>query len=293
MGRVRTHEEVPAGPAARPFLKWAGGKTQLLPELRARVPRSWDPGRDPYAELFVGAGALFFDLRPRRATLVDSNPDLVTCWIAVRDHLGGLLRALRTLQGRYLLDPEASYYEVREWSPVGLGIPEAAARTIFLNKAGFNGLYRVNRRGKFNSPWGRNPRVKVCDEANLTLCSELMRSREVNVGKHDFEVEDSLLEPGTLVYLDPPYLPRSRTSRFGAFTEVQFTREDHARLARFAARQAERGCHVVVSESDDEEVADLYRGLGFAVDLVPASRRINSRGYGRGTVGEHVMYRGA
>lgn len=282
----------PPVPSARPFLKWAGGKTQLLPELRARTPKAWDPGRDPYAELFAGAGALYFDLRPRRALLVDKNPELVSCWLAVRDQLEKVLKVLRGLRSRYHLDPEGTYYEVRGWDPGSLGAAEKAARTIFLNKAGFNGLYRVNRQGRFNSPWCKNPRVKVCDEENLTLCSELVRTTKTAVECLDFEAAEHLVGPGALVYLDPPYLPRSRTSCFGAFTADKFTREDHGRLARFAARLVERGCHVVVSESDDEEVASLYRELGFAVDLVPASRRINSRGYGRGTVGEHVISRG-
>ena len=141
----------------RPFLKWAGGKTQLLPELRARIPSAWDPSRDHYHEPFLGAGALYFSLLPTHAHLSDLNADLVNAWQAVRDDVDGVVKELSRWQAAYVKEPEKTYYAVRLLDPKGGSPASRAARLIVLNKAGFNGLYRVNKQGKFNVPWCRNP----------------------------------------------------------------------------------------------------------------------------------------
>jgi DNA adenine methylase len=277
---------------ARPFVKWVGGKRQLLPELRKRVPDSWSPDRDPYAELFVGSGALYFELRPRRALVCDLSQELVAVWKAVRDDVVSVIHQLRSLERRYRLDPEPTYYEVRGWRPADLGPSTLAARFILLNKAGFNGLYRVNKLGLFNSPWGRNPAVTICDAENLQRCSDLMREGELKIECGDFDSARDL-KPGTLVYLDPPYVPRTPTANFRGFNQVKFSRPDHDRLAKYAREVSDAGCHVVVSQSDDEQVAQLYRDRGFTVELVDAVRMVNSCGYARGRVGELIISRRA
>ncbi len=274
---------------ARPFLKWAGGKTQLLDQLVARIPSAWRPGEDQYLEPFAGAGALFFRLRPTRAMLCDSNPDLVACWITLRDAPKELARQLGALQARYRLDPKATYLEVRGWDPASLDLPTRAARLIMLNKTCFNGLYRVNKSGKFNVPWGQNPKVKILDSDNLEACSAILRGGSVDVSCSDFEeIPDP--PPGSLVYFDPPYAPLTSTANFTSFTAAKFRSADQRRLACHAERLARSGCHVIVSQSSDEETVDLYRNRGFTCDRVPAVRKINSAGYGRGVVGEYVIH---
>lgn len=277
---------------ARPFVKWVGGKRQLLPELRKRVPGTWDPDRDAYAEPFVGSGALYFELRPKRARLSDLSLELVTCWRTVRNDVASLIRQLKSLERRYRLDPQSTYYEVRGWSPKDLDAATMSARFILLNKAGFNGLYRVNKSGMFNSPWGKNPSVTICDDENLHRCSDLMHSGDVMIGHGDFAT-DRNFHPGTLLYLDPPYAPRSKTANFRGFNPVQFSAADHVRLAEYAREMSDIGCHVLVSQSDDEEVAQLYRDRGFTVERVDAVRKVNSCGYARGRVGELIISRRA
>jgi len=277
---------------ARPFVKWVGGKRQLVPELLARLPDGWRADRDPYAELFVGSGALYFALRPTLAQVNDVNKELATCWMIVRDNPDSLIRQLGALQKRYVLAPQSTYYEVRSWKPGLLDDVTRSARFIFLNKTGFNGLYRVNRAGEFNTPWGQNPRVNACDAENIHRCSEVMRWGRFSVWWKDFE-DFGDLEPGTLVYLDPPYKPRSATANFRGFNPVKFSIEDHRRLAAFAARMSRSGCHVMVSQSEDDEIAELYSSHGFKIDVVQAVRKVNSTSHGRGPVGELIITRRA
>jgi DNA adenine methylase len=277
-------------PQARPFLKWAGGKTQLLEVLRARVTSGWDPRRDQYVEPFLGGGALYFALRPRRALLGDMNSDLVACWRMVRDRVADLTHELLALQGRYRLLPLETFLDVRSWDPSTLDDVRRAARMIFLNKTCFNGLYRVNQSGIFNVGWCKNPRAGIVDVENLTRCSELMLSGEVDVECSDFEAPRAIA-PGALVYLDPPYLP-STTSGYVRYTAKKFTREDCERLVAYASHLVEDvGCHVIASQSGDEGVVDLYRQRGFTCERVDAVRMINSKGSGRGAVLEHVISR--
>jgi DNA adenine methylase len=281
----------------RPFLKWAGGKTQLLTELRARIPRSWDPARDHYHEPFLGAGALYFSLLPTHAHLSDVNSDLVSCWQAVRDDVDGVMAELGRWRDAYADEPETTYYAARRLEPEQLGPAARAARLILLNKAGFNGLYRVNKRGLFNVPWGQNPKANFCDEVNLRNCSRALAQGEVEIDCRDFGRSGTVkkkesVRAGSLVYFDPPYAPVSRTSNFTSFTKDKFGGEEQARLVEVAAKLAARGAHVIVTQSADEKLVDLYREKGFECDLVAASRRINSVASGRMDVGEYVIHGG-
>jgi len=190
----------------RPFLKWAGGKSQLLGGLRARVPKSYER----YFEPFLGGGALFFSLRPAKGVLGDVNGEIVDCYTAVRDDVGGLVAALQN--HRY---DAGHYYAVRDADPAKLSLVERAARTIFLNKTGFNGLYRVNRAGKFNVPFGRYAKPSICNEENLRACSAALANVELVAG--DFERVASRARAGDFVYFDPPYVPLSRTAAFTAY----------------------------------------------------------------------------
>jgi DNA adenine methylase len=260
----------------RPFLKWAGGKGQLLSALRPYVP----PGYRRYFEPFLGGGALFFDRLPEKGVLSDVNAEIVGCYVAVRDQVDKLIRALKV--HRYEAD---HYYAVRDTDPHSLAPIERAARTIFLNKTGFNGLYRVNRSGKFNVPFGRYARPLICDEDNLRACSKALAKVELVVA--DFEGAVARARLGDFVYFDPPYVPLSRTATFTAYAAGGFGLEQQQRLAALFARLAGRGVHVLLSNSDVPEIRTLY--AAYRIETVKATRTINSKATRRGPVSEVLV----
>jgi DNA adenine methylase len=260
----------------RPFLKWVGGKRQLLPELLTRRPETF--GR--YFEPFVGGAALFFELAPASSCLSDVNGELVDCYQAIRDNVDAVIAALK--QHRYDKD---YFYQIRSLVPSTLTLPERAARTIFLNRTGFNGLYRVNSRGQFNVPFGRYTNPTICDARNLRACSLVLKSARLVV--EDFEQAVSGAGRGDFVYFDPPYVPVSNTSYFTSYTPGGFGWDEQQRLASVFARLAERGIQVMLSNSDVPAVRQLY--AGFRIDRVEATRRINCDSEGRGKIGEVVV----
>ena len=266
----------PETPRSRPFLKWAGGKGQLLEQLRPLLPARFRR----YFEPFAGGAALFFSLRPRRALLADVNAELIDCYIAARDEVDALIEAL----GRYRYGTE-DYYRTRALDRTSLPLAERAARTIYLNKTGYNGLYRVNRAGKFNVPMGRYSNPLVCDAANLRACSKALEGVDLRVA--DFEAIASRAKAGDFVYFDPPYVPVSDTADFTSYVPGGFGPDQQRRLARVFASLAGRGVHAMLSNSDTPTVRELYRG--FRIDAVLAARYINSRGSRRGKVGEVVV----
>ena len=266
----------PSTPRARPFLKWAGGKGRLLEQLRPLLPGRFAR----YFEPFAGGAALFFDLRPEHAELTDINSELIDCYRAVRDKVEPVIGALK----RHRYD-EAHYYRVRAIDPASLARHERAARTIYLNKTGYNGLYRVNRSGKFNVPMGRYTNPRVCDAENLRACSTALKGVEVRV--RDFETQVARARAGDFVYFDPPYVPVSDTADFTSYAPGGFGLDGQRRLAALFGTLARRGVHVVLSNSDTPLVRDLYRG--FRIARVLAARNINSRGALRGKVGEVVV----
>jgi DNA adenine methylase len=264
---------------ARPFLKWVGGKGQLLGQMGPLLP----PRYGRYFEPFVGGAALFFSLRPPRATLTDVNAELVDCYRAVREHVEDVIHALD--QHRY---EEEHYYAVRAKDPAVLSLAARAARTIFLNKTGFNGLYRVNRSGRFNVPFGRyvNPGFRHPDSlANLRACARALR--DVTIEVRDFTDVLRRARAGDFVYFDPPYVPVSTTSDFTSYVPGGFGADDQARLAGVFAKLAAKGVHVMLSNSDTPEVRALY--ARFRIDRVLASRSVNSNVTRRGKVGEVVV----
>lgn len=265
-----------AGDKARPFLKWVGGKTQLLPEILARFPERF--GR--YFEPFLGGGAVFFALAPERAVLTDVNARLIATYQAIRDELPAVVAALH--QHRAERD---HYYRVRALDPDTLRAPQAAARMLFLNRTCFNGLYRVNRRGEFNVPFGdyRNP--TLCDESNLRAVALRLSGADLRVASV-FDVAQEARR-GDLVYLDPPYDPVSPTASFTAYTAAGFGRAEQERLATLFRALARRGVHVVLSNSDTPFIRELYRD--FCVEQVFARRAINRRAEGRGPVPELLI----
>ncbi len=266
---------------ARPILKWAGGKARLLPQLVAHFPRSFSR----YVEPFLGSGAVFLALEGDVPALVsDSNPELFNLYTVVRDRPEELMRALDGLTRRY---SEAFYYRIRARKPAD---PVArAARTVFLNKTGYNGLYRQNSRGGFNVPFGKREHCPALyDEKKLAAVGE--RLRRANLECEGFQAVIGEAGPGDFVYCDPPYEPLSKTSSFNAYNGGNFTPEDQEQLRDACAGAAVRGAAVAVSNSSAPFIRQLYRD--FDIRTVMARRAINSKAGARGAIAEVLVLMG-
>ncbi|HZX93037.1 MAG TPA: DNA adenine methylase [Myxococcales bacterium] len=262
---------------ATPFLKWVGGKTSLLPELLKHVP-----GRTRrYHEPFVGGGALFFAVAPRRASLSDGNGELIHCYLQIRDDVFSVLDAL----ARHVYE-KAHFANVRALDPLGLSPAARAARFIYLNKTCFNGLWRVNRAGRFNVPIGRYKNPRFHDPSTLITASHALKG--VQLDCLPFEDALSRTAPGDFVYLDPPYDPVSPTASFASYTAGGFGWEDQKRLARCCFTLNRRGVRFLLSNSATARVRELYRG--FEQRTVRAPRFINSKADSRGRVDELLVF---
>ncbi len=272
-----TQQQSPGARRLTPFVKWAGGKSQLLPRFAAHFPVF----QGTYYEPFLGGGAVFLALRPPRARLSDLNAELINCWQVVQDHPVGLMRSLD--RHRFT---EAYYYRQREVAPSSLTKIERASRFIFLNKTCYNGLYRVNRQGRFNVPFGRFERPpKLYDRENLRGMSRLLEDAELLCVPFDEAIVPA--RAGDFVYFDPPYQPLSSTSNFTSYTEGSFSKKDQERLADVVRELDKRGCMVAVSNSDTPEVRSLYRG--YRLTPLMATRAINSRADRRGRIVELLI----
>ena len=254
---------------AKPILKWAGGKTQLLGELCAKVP----PRYGKYIEPFFGGGALFFALAPKRAVLADSNPELINMYRAVAADAEQVIAHLEQYE-----NTSEHFYEVRALDWEQLSPVEAAARTIFLNKTCFNGLYRVNQKGQFNVPFGRYKNPKICDRAAILAATRVLSRAEIICGDY-LDVLETHAAAGDLIFLDPPYLPISAYADFKRYTKERFYEEDHVRLAEMVARLHERGCYVILTNSNHPLVHELY--ARYPIEIIQTKRHISSNGKSR------------
>jgi len=264
----------------RPILKWAGGKRSLVPRILKELPARIET----YYEPFVGGAAVFMALaeeqRFKRAVITDKNAQLINLYTVVRDDLGKLLKKLEALQGR---TSEDDYYEIRA-EKAGTKI-ERAARLIYLNKTGYNGLYRVNSKGGFNVPYGRYKRPKIYDPERLAIASKVLQDVTIRVA--DFEEICSEAQRGDAVYLDPPYLPLSKTASFSAYHSEAFGLAEHQRLARAFDKLLKRKVAAVLSNSATPETRALYQS--FKCSDVAVRRPINSVASRRGAVSELLV----
>lgn len=260
----------------RPFLKWVGGKGQLLPTLKLLLPQNF--GR--YHEPFIGGGALFFALKPPKAALSDLNEELIHCYRLIRDDVEAVIDELAS----HVYEKD-HYYAVRAWNPAELSAVARAARTIYLNKAGFNGLYRVNSRGLFNVPFGRHSNPKICDDVNLRACSQILAGIALGCKPFDHVLETA--RPGDFVYFDPPYIPVSRTSNFTAYGRDGFDMAGQEQLATVFDELARRGVFAMLSNSDVPWIHERFRD--HKVQSIRALRLVNSNSTGRGAVSELVV----
>ncbi len=298
----------------RPLLKWAGGKRQLLPALEQYYPSAFHR----YLEPFVGSGAVFFHLAStgvldrRTVTLSDVNVDLIGCYRAVRDDTEAVIEALHKLEREHRRRGDACYYDVRDdrFNPAraklmaassGSGTtaaahypPALAAMLVFLNRTGFNGLFRLNRLGEFNVPAGRYREPRICDPDHVRAVAAVLRRPGVTLEHRGFEAALREAGPGDFVYCDPPYAPLSRTSSFANYTAAGFASLDQQRLMEAVIRACRRGARVVVSNSSAPEIETAYqtraaRQAKIAVHRVRARRAINSRASARGPVDELII----
>jgi DNA adenine methylase len=295
---VPAHASIPV----RPLLKWAGGKRQLLQALGAYYPTAFTR----YFEPFFGSGAVFFDLLNcglldgRQVFLSDVNPDLIGAYRTLRDSPEAVIAALDRLGHEYRQRGADAYYDVRDqrFNPLRAGgagyTPELAAMLIFLNRTGFNGLFRLNRRGAFNVPAGRYTDPRICDPDHLLGVAAAFRRPGVSIELRPFDETMALAGRGDFVYCDPPYAPLSKTSSFASYTAAGFTAFDQQRLQRAVVAACRRGAHVVVSNSSAPEIVDVYsqreaKLARLAIKTVPARRAINSRASLRGPVDELII----
>lgn len=269
------------GVEPRPFVKMVGGKTALLPELLTRIP----PTFGTYFEVLVGGGALFWALvragRIRSAArLSDANDLLMNVYRVVRDDVEGLIEVLSEMPYDHDF-----YYDIRTQEP-STSI-ERAAWYLYLNKSGYNGLMRFNRRGGFNTPFGTYKNPTICNALLLRACSRSLQATELETAL--FETVLQHAHEGDLAYMDPPYLPVSKTANFTSYTSDGFKFADQERIRDVALELKERGVHILLSNSDHPRVRELYADRRFIVDEVQAPRAINSRSDRRGPVTELLI----
>jgi DNA adenine methylase len=297
---------------AKPFLKWAGGKTQLLDELYNRLPSSLIQNGEieRYVEPFVGGGAFFFFLKRnfkiKESLLIDINKELIIGFKVIQSNMNELIDELNSLEGKYLKLSEEQrkdfYYSIRDeynrqkdnfdYVNYNLNWVRRAAYLIFLNKTCFNGLYRLNKKGEFNVPFGKYKNPTICDSENIIEVHKALEHTEIICA--DFEESKNYIRKNTLVYLDPPYRPLNTTSNFTSYNEDGFDDDDQRRLADFFKEMNKRGAYLILSNSDpknenenDNFFDELYSG--FNIERVKAKRYINSDGNKRGDINELII----
>jgi DNA adenine methylase len=275
-----------------PFVKWAGGKSRLLSQFDPYFPASFGQ----YIEPFAGAGAVFFHLyrqgrlQGKETVLIDRLEELINCYRIIQTQVEELIAALQVHEPHKL---EAGYfYEVRSWDRhadyARRSSVERAARFIFLNRTCYNGLYRVNRRGQFNVPFGRYRNPTICDADNLHSVHRALQAVTLLVG--DFERCLEIAEPGAFVYLDPPYQPLSNTANFTSYTAQDFGPEDQKRLAQVFRKLDHEGSYAMLSNSCTDFIWELYGG--YQRERVQAIRAINSSASDRGAIPELLVMNG-
>ena len=248
----------------KPFVKWVGGKRQLLRQFRELglyPPEDFNPITNTYYEPFVGGGAVFFDLLPKNAELSDLNNELVTTYNVIKNNVDELIQSLQ----KHIYDKEY-YLEVRAKKVEDLSDVEVASRFIFLNRTGFNGLYRVNKSGQFNVPFGRYNNPVICDEDNLRRVSDALQ--DVTITHQDYKHVLKTAKNGDFIYLDPPYYPINATSSFTSYTAEGFLEKEQTELRDTFIKWHNKGCFAMLSNSDTPFINELYSGLGGIISKI-------------------------
>ena len=266
----------------KPFLKWVGGKRQLLPEIFAHLPKQYKT----YYEPFLGGGALLFALQPNQAIINDLNADLMTCYQVVRDSPDELILELKKHKNQ-----EEYYYEVRNWDRredyQDRSLAQRASRTIFLNKTGYNGLFRVNSQGQFNVPRGDYKNPCFFESENIRAVSSYLKNNQVKLLSLDFEKALQDAENGDFIFFDPPYDTMSRTACFTGYTQNGFNRDEQRRLKEFCDQLNRRGCKFLLCNAYTDFIRELYKD--YNQTKVLARRAVNSNPQKRGKVDEILI----
>ncbi|ABS24172.1 DNA adenine methylase [Bacillus paranthracis] len=267
---------------AQPFLKWAGGKRQLLPEIRKYVPKRINT----YYEPFIGAGAVLFDIQPKRAVINDINSELASVYNVIKNNVDELIEDLKKHE-----NDKDYFYEIRDLDRQeeykNLSPVQRASRIIYLNKTCFNGLFRVNSQGQFNVPFGKYKNPQIVNEIVLRAVHNYLSSNNVTILNGDFETAVEKAKKGDFVYFDPPYDPVSDTSSFTGYSLDGFNKDDQRRLKYLFVELDKRGVNVLLSNSATDFIQELYEG--FNIQIVSASRNINANASGRGKIDEVLV----
>ena len=258
----------------KPFVKWAGGKRQLIPILNENLPASMGT----YFEPFLGGGALLFHILTERTNqkcgISDLNSDLVLAYTTIRDKTEELIVSLKNHSKNYQKNSKSYYYTIRDANP--RSAIEKTSRLLFLNRTCFNGLYRVNKKGKFNVPLGRYTNPNIVNEENIRSVSQVLQTHRVSIKCQDFGAVLDSAKKNDLVYFDPPYQPVSDTANFTSYTNKSFTSEDLRRLAKLCLKLDSKGCNVMLSNSFSQEVAEMFTNKQWKIKKIAANRSINS-----------------
>ena len=264
---------------SKPFVKWAGGKRQLVSILDKNLPDEFAT----YYEPFLGGAAMMFHMLSKytdqRCILSDLNHNLIQTYIVIRDHIDDLISTLKRYLDEYIRNPKEYYYVVRSNEPDDN--IERAARLLFLNRTCFNGLYRVNSKGQFNVPFGNYTKPNIINEENLRNVSGILQSSRITIHCRDFESIIDDVKSGDLVYFDPPYQPTSNTAKFTKYTDKDFGHKDLCRLAKLCDKLDRKGCYVLFSNSDSDLVRDLFDHTLWNISRISTNRVINSVGSNR------------
>ena len=273
----------------KPYLKWAGGKRQLLPEIKKHLPQKFSDYK--YYEPFVGAGAVFFEKQPKKAVINDYNTQLILTYTVIKNSVNELLEALRVHSQK---NDEDYFYEIRARDRdteafSAISDIEKAARLIYLNKTCYNGLYRVNAQGLFNAPYGRYINPAICDEPVLRAIHKyLSENEEVEILNGDFADAVQTADDKAFVYFDPPYHSSDNTN-FTGYQADKFGDEEQTRLRNTFVELTEKGAKCLLSNSDTSFIRELYADDRLSIVTVTAKRAINSNGAGRGNVNEVLI----
>ena len=270
----------------KPFVKWVGGKRQLLAQFRLMnlyPPEKFDPKSGKYFEPFVGGGAVFFDLLPETAYLSDLNNELVITYNVIKSDVENLIKSLK----KHKLDKEY-FLKIRAQNPETLSDLNIASRFIYLNRTCFNGMYRVNSKGGFNVPFGKYTNPLICDENNLRKASKALKNVEIK--KQDYKEVLKKAKKGDFVYFDPPYYPVSKTASFTSYTSESFLDKEQIELRDTFVELHKRGCFVMLSNSDTPFINKIYSEItGVNITKVQAGRAINSNASKRGKITEVLV----
>ncbi|MGK0555227.1 DNA adenine methylase [Macrococcus capreoli] len=269
-----------------PFTKWTGGKRQLLPQLLELMPSEFDT----YYEPFVGGGALFFELAHHKAVINDLNTDLINAYTSIRDNVDELIALLETHK---LYNSKDYYYGIRSVDRDGridkMTEIQRAARILYMLRVNFNGLYRVNSKNEFNTPYGRYKNPKIVDAPNLINISNYLNDNDITILNTDFSEAVKDAKKGDFVYIDPPYAPLTVSASFTSYTADGFNLDEQERLRDLFVELDKRGVYVMLSNSDVSIIHELYKDYADTTHIVQAKRNINSKGDGRGAVNEVII----